>query len=317
MSRLDALVARLFRGRSDGMEPVLLDRHRIYILPSAGGLRFSLMLATMLLAAINYNLALGHALVFLLVGIGLAGMLHTFRNLYGLTIAPGRCEPVFVGETAYFSLLFGNDRMLPRPALELRAGNGEPVLAMIGGDSTATINLPVPATGRGWLELPRVRLATRSPLGLFTAWAYLRPAMRCLVYPQPIFNPLPPASPSPGGGERRGEAGDVDFAGFRDRQPADSRRHVAWKHSARRPVDAPLLVKQFAGGSEESLMLDWSACEPGQPPETRLGILAGWVLAAENAGLGYGLSLPSINIPPGSGGPHRQHCLEALALYRP
>jgi hypothetical protein len=62
-----------------------------------------LALVVMLLGAINYNLALGHALVFLLAGLGVVGMIHTFRNLFGLVITPGRCEPVFAGETAHFS----------------------------------------------------------------------------------------------------------------------------------------------------------------------------------------------------------------------
>ena len=42
--------------------------------------------------AINYNLSLGHALVFLLAGLGLVSMVHTFRNLVGLRITPGRAS---------------------------------------------------------------------------------------------------------------------------------------------------------------------------------------------------------------------------------
>ena len=76
----------------------------------------------MLTGAINYNLALGHALVFLLAGLALTGMVHAFRNLHGLTITPGRCTSVFAGEVAYFPLHLANDRNTPRLALELRAG---------------------------------------------------------------------------------------------------------------------------------------------------------------------------------------------------
>ena len=50
----------------------------------------------MLLGAINYTLALGYVLIFLLVGLGLNGMVHTFRNLYGLIIIPGRLNLCFV-----------------------------------------------------------------------------------------------------------------------------------------------------------------------------------------------------------------------------
>jgi uncharacterized protein (DUF58 family) len=311
------LKQQLFRWRSDGTAPLRLGQRRIFIIPSRGGLLFAAALIVMLIGAINYNLALGHALVFLLAGLGIVGMIHTFRNLYGLVITPGRCAPVFAGEIAHFQLTLDNERRSPRLALQLEAEAGNSVIAAVDGKKSTKINIPVGATKRGWLDLPRVRLATRYPLGLFTARAYLQPAMRCLIYPQPIAAPLPLSSPSPTGGERSGDGGQEDFAGFRQRQPADSPRHVAWKASARNAGEGPLLVKQFAGGAQVELILDWNLTDEALPNETRLGILTGWVLAAEAADLPCGLRLPSLDLPPASGEHHRQRCLEALALFQP
>ena len=121
----------LFRWRSDGTAPLRLGQRRIFIVPSRGGLLFALALVVMLLGAINYNLALGHALVFLLAGLGVAGMIHTFRNLFGLVITPGRCEPVFAGQTAFFPLALDNERSAPRLALELAATAELPIEAAI------------------------------------------------------------------------------------------------------------------------------------------------------------------------------------------
>jgi hypothetical protein len=115
------LQRRLFRWQSDGTAPLRLSQRRIFIIPTRGGLLFALALVVMLLGAINYNLALGHALVFLLAGLGIIGMVHTFRNLHGLIITPGRSEPVFAGEMAHFQLTRGNDRPSARLALELEA----------------------------------------------------------------------------------------------------------------------------------------------------------------------------------------------------
>jgi uncharacterized protein (DUF58 family) len=244
-------------------------------------------------------------------------MIHTFRNLYGLVITPGRSAPVFAGETAHFELRLDNDRASPRLALELAAESDKPAFAATEGGKGTKINIPVSATRRGWLALPRVRLSTRYPLGLFTAWAYLQPAMRCLIYPQPIAAPLPAPLPTPVGGEKSGDGGQEDFAGFRNRQPADSPRHVAWKASARSAGEGPLLIKQFAGGAQLELVIDWELTEPGLSDETRLGILTGWVLAAEAADAHYGLHLPGDEIPAGSGEAHRLRCLEALALCQP
>lgn len=307
----------LFRWQSDGTAPLRLGQRRIFILPSRGGLLFALALVVMLLGAINYNLALGHALVFLLAGLGIGGMIHTFRNLFGLVVTPGRCEPVFSGETAFFPLTLDNDRKTPRLGLELAADPSHPIDAAITGLANARVRVPLPAQHRGWLVLPRIRLATRYPLGLFTAWAYLQPDMRCLVYPAPIDSPLPATGAAHHGGVRHGNGGQEDFAGFRERQPADSPRHVAWKASARNGGEGPLLIKAFAGGAQNELILDWQHTDPALPTETRLGLMTGWILAAEASGTVYGLSLPNLSVPPAIGEQHRQRCLEALALFEP
>lgn len=317
MGLVAKLTQQLFRWQSDGSGPFRLGQRRVFILPTRAGLLFALALVVMQLAAINYTLALGHALVFLLAGVGIIGMVHTFRNLHGLLITPGRCEPVFAGETAHFQLSLGNDRITPRLALDLEGEAGQIVTAALDAQASANTAIPILARQRGWLELPRVRLSSRYPLGLFVAWSYLQPAMRCLVYPQPLASPLPAPSPTPAGGEHRGDAGQEDFAGFRDHQPADSPRHVAWKASAREAGERPLLIKQFAGGAQVELQLDWQLTDPSLPLEARLSQLAGWILAAQGEGCSYGLALAGESIPPGHGEAQQHRCLEALALFQP
>lgn len=312
-----SLREKLFRQRSDGTAPFVLGRQRIFILPSRSGVLYAVTLLVMLTGAINYNLALGHALVFLLAGLGIVGMLHGFGNLYGLRISPGRCAPVFVGETALFQLNLANDQRQARLGLHLEALDGLAVGTAIEASDSTQIALPVPAGRRGWLELPRVRLWSRYPLGLFTAWAYLQPAMRCLVYPAPISVPLPHAGSRDADGDIEGDGGQDDFAGFRERQANDSLRHVAWKLSARDDGQRPLLIKQFAGGAQQRLQLDWAATDPTLPPETRLSVLCAWVLAADAGGDIYSLHLPDREIAGGRGEKHRTRCLEALALCAP
>ena len=58
--------------------------------------------------------------------------------------------------------------------------------------SVAEAVLGVPAARRGWLDLGRVMLETRYPLGLFRAWSYLELEARALVYPRPERAALPP-----------------------------------------------------------------------------------------------------------------------------
>ena len=87
---------------------VYLSQRRVYILPSRQGLTFSLSLLVMLIGSINYNLSLGYLLTFLLAGVGIVSILHTFRNLAYLYISPGRAEPVFAGGEAHFQLHIEN-----------------------------------------------------------------------------------------------------------------------------------------------------------------------------------------------------------------
>lgn len=312
----DRLARHLLRRADDGTAPLRLGQRRIYILPSRAGLLFALLLFAMLLAAINYQLALGYALVFLLAGIALAGLLHTFRTLYGLSLACETAPPVFAGECAEFPLRLINHGGPDRPALLFRLGTQPPLAGAVAADSETSLGLSLPAPRRGWLAIPEIRLSTRYPLGLFEAWCYLRPARRCLVYPAPRPSPLPTggsgssALPHGAGGNRD------DFAGFRPRQPADPLQHVAWKISARQD-DGPLLVRQESAGDAGQLHLDWADTDAGLDTDSRLGQMVAWVLAAEAAGQSYALALPGETLAAGRGEAHCQHCLERLALALP
>lgn len=305
---------RLFRWQSDGTQPIRLGQRRIFILPSAGGLRYALLLIVMLLAAINYQLALGHALVFLLAGLGIVGMIHTFRNLHQLEITPVGSPPVFAGETALFRLQLHNTRPTPRPALCFQVPGEAPATVHLAGSAAGFVDIPVLARQRGRLPLPRLQLSSDYPLGLYRAWAYLQPAMSCTIYPRPLDTPLPPASATNDRGGLSGQGGEEDFSGLRERQPADSPRHVHWKASARDDGQRPLQVKQFADGARAELRLDWQLTLPADD-ETRLAQLCGWVLAAEAAGLSYALILPDAATPCAHGPDHCRLCLERLALY--
>jgi uncharacterized protein (DUF58 family) len=276
---------------------------------------FCAALLLMLIGAINYDLSLGHALVFLLAGVGLVGMVHTFRNLLALRLSPGRAEAVFAGDTAFFPIALENSHRQPRRALELSFGKHPSVSLDLPAGQRAVIEIPCPAPRRGRLDPGRITLSSRYPLGIFRAWSYPHPQLRCLVYPQPIDSPLPPPAAVAHHGQYHGQQGQEDFTGLRLRQPNDSPRHIAWKAVARDIESRPLLVKQFAGGAEPILWLDWSLLSEDHDMETRLSILAGWVISADRQRLRYGLRLPDREYSPDYGETHCHTCLEALALY--
>ncbi len=302
----------LFRIGPAESAPVVLGRRRIFVLPTAAGTGFAAALLVMLVAAINYNLSLGYALVFLLAGIAVVSILHAFRNLLGLSIRPARIDPVFAGSPARFRFLVTGSEDRDRWALRLVAGGAEAGFSVPAG-RTAEPELLVPSRKRGWLTPGRVTLETAYPLGLIRAWSIFTPDVKCLVYPTPEAAPPPlPEGTGTSSGLRRSAAGDDDFAGLRPHRAADSPRHVAWKAFAR---GGPLLTKHFSGSEAGNVILDWQATPANQPREARIARLAAWILAAETSGRAFSLNTPYASIGTGSGPHHAHACLKLLALF--
>lgn len=295
-----------------------LSRRRVYVLPTRAGLLYAAVVATMLVASINYALALGYALTFLLAALGLVSMLHTWRNLAHLVLRAGRADPVHAGELADFGLVVRNSGPLERWALELSVPDTAQLhLFDVGARAEPMISVALPTARRGWLEPPIFTIATRYPLGLWRAWAYWTPAARVLVYPQPESPAAPlPESAIVGGGAARARAGDDDLAAIRPYRAGDSPRRVAWKAMARTGSETPLTL-QFEGGWGGELELDWFALPSGLDTEARLRRLTRWVVDADAAGLRYALRLPDRAIAVDGGPAHRAACLEALALAVP
>jgi uncharacterized protein (DUF58 family) len=310
--RYSQLYNLLVRPRDPETGTIFLAQRRVYILPTRQGLSFALALVVMLIGSINYNLSLGYVLTFLLAGMGVVSILHTFRNLAHLHVSAGRVEPVFAGDIARFGLLLDNRRPVPRRSLELSAG-GATTRCDVPADRTEVAAVAVQAERRGWLQLPRVTLATRYPLGLLRAWAYVRPDMRAIVYPKPddALLPLALAVPDIGKAMSAGTGTD-DFAGLRQYQSGDSPRHVAWKAAARGET---LLTKVFAGRASMEMRFDWDGLPPELGAEARLSRLTRWVMLAHAGGLSYGIKLPGRELPLGSGLEHELACLKELALY--
>jgi uncharacterized protein (DUF58 family) len=305
----------------------LLDRRRVYIFPSRPGFILALMLIIILLGAINYDNALAYLLAFLLSGLVMVAMLHTFANLAGLRFLGARAEPVFVGDRAQFECLLDNDSGRHRLQLFLKHWPRKlnrhqrrylrqfETRFNISARTLGSASVAVDAERRGWLALERVTLHSQFPLGILRAWAYFQSDARCLVYPLPRGDlPLPVASAAATGSAAQTDLGNDDFAGLRPYRPGDPVRAIAWKSLAK---DQQLMVKRFHGQTTARLWLEWSAVSAISGTEARLSQLTAWVLEEEQRGSSYGLDIPDIHIEFGYGQQHRDACLRALALFKP
>ncbi len=300
----------LLRPATDGR--IVVDRRHIYILPTAHGIGFGLLLLLMLAGSINYSNSLGFMLTFLLVGVALVAMLQGYRNLLGLELVASAAEPVFAGEIARFPLHLHSPQGGERSALRIGFAAGEKVDSRLEEGAGAIALLPLVAERRGRLRPGRVRLASDHPLGLFEAWTWFDPGFQAIIYPRPESPaaPLPLSSAGEEEGEMSGD-GDDDFAGLRPYRHGDPLRHVAWKAVAR---GQPLLVKQFEGEEGSTLWFDWATLG-NMGVEQRLSRLCRWVVEAEGARVDYALRLPGFELAPDHGPQQRDRALSALAIY--
>lgn len=299
------------RRRDARDQPVELQRNRIFILPTRYGLLFALLGFVMLLGASNYNNSAGFLLTFLLLSVGLVSILHTYRNLAGLSFRAGRCPPVFCGDNAQYSVIVDNARGTTRYALGLLA-EGEFQYHDIPPTGEHRLLIRAETKRRGYRRLGTMTVVSRFPLGLFRAWSIISLDTACLVYPRPAVQASLHEDPGSSGTDRQSAShGDDDFLGYRDYQAGDSPRHIDWKAAAR---GQRLYTKQFAANEGDVLWLDWDACEDGNT-EARLSRLCRAVLDCDQRGRCYGLRLPGVTIAPDSGADHRDACLQALALF--
>ena len=298
-------------GRAHGSGWAELSARRIFILPTRAGLGYGLLLLVLLIGAINYNNNLVFGLTFLLAGLALVAMLHTYRNLAHLQLQAGQGRPGFVGEQVGFQIWLKAADGRARFAIELLTQDGRVASTHVDGKRGSSVWLTRPAERRGPVPLGLVRISGCFPLGIFYAWSRVEFDHNELAYPAPA---KPGPAPRQDGSRQQGSYGSdrgqghEDFRGFRPYHPGDSLRHVDWKAVAR---GQGMLTKEFGTTHSKDLWLDYE-----DTPETELEArLRRWVLEAERAQLRYGLRLPALCVEPGRGAAHRDRCLAALAQF--
>ncbi|OOG56719.1 DUF58 domain-containing protein [Rhodanobacter sp. C03] len=286
--------------------PIELHRRRIYIVPTGFGLGFSVLLLVMMVGALNYTNNAALLLTCLLGAASATSMLLAFRSLDRLRLSHIRAGHAVAGQPIELMLVFDSRRN--RSAIRVDLEHSRTAFA-IGASGSAEVKLTLPTAHRGWQMLPRLRLWSSWPLGLFRAWSWLHPEQSVLVWPRPEAAGPPPHAAADDARHMRLHQGD-ELAALRDYRVGDPQRHIAWKASARH---ANLLVKDFEQPqSRPQWQLDWRQL-PGLDHEARIARLARWLGEAQAQQRNYSLWLPGDEIASGSGPLHYARCMNALA----
>lgn len=267
----------------------------------------------MLVTSLNYSLALGFVATFLLAGLLAAALLHTFRNLAGLTVRPIGAAEAFAGQPMRFTLAAAAGA---RERIAIALATRDTKLQWIDIEAQAQVNvtIEIATLRRGRLPLGRVAVSSDFPLGLWRAWAYVHFPLDGIVYPAPEPGAPPPPLQGHGDGEASGTRGEEsDLAGLRIFVHGDPMQRVAWKTVA---AGRGWHTKTFdAAGGAGPAELDYAKLPAALPVEARVSRLTAWVLACEHAARPCALKLPRQHIPAGSGREHSRALLVALALF--
>lgn len=298
------------RPRQPDTLPQRIDRRRIYVLPTRFGLFVAVLLGAMLLGALNYNNNPALLLALLLGATGIASAISAHLQLSGVQVDAVSADPVTAGHPLRLRISLSRRDARARRGLRIEHHNAL-AFAHLEHDDQTEVDLDVPTTQRGWLDLDRIRLSTTQPLGLVRAWTWVWPDTPLLVYAAP--DTQAPALPEGGGDplHTRVHPSGEELHQLRPYRAGDPPRSIAWKHSARRDA---LLVREYERPVGLDVQLDWRHLAP-LPTEARIARLARWVDLAEREGRRYTLTLPGHPVlGPGSGNAHHHLCQRALAV---
>ena len=305
----------IFRATVPEAPPVTLVQRRIFILPTRQGYFFALHAAAPA-ARLDQLRALARASCSRSCSRAWAGvaMLHTWRNLAHLKLRPGRCDPVFAGETAHFGVTVETPSRT-RFAVAMRRRDEEPCSpTSTAGDDRRASSLPAAATRRGRVRCGRLEIFTRYPVGLFHAWSYVDFGLHGA---SSIRAPIPPPARRPRSRAATTEEGipvpgDEEFNMLRAYHAGDPPRQIAWKALAR---EQGLLTKEFNATASRELWLDWDEARGRRPRGAPVGALP---LGDRGRAPRPELRPAPARAPrsrPARGEAHRTRCLEALALF--
>ena len=257
-----------------------------------------------------------YVLLSLLLAVLVVSGISSKRNVAGLAVTLEGPEELFALEPARFALTLRNDAPRERTAILVRRGvEGGPWLFPTlapGGRAVRQVDLVFPRRG---LQTPGPLLVYSGyPIGLFRkGWRHAAGEAR-LVFPRPLFLPLP----EPGSSRRDDDGNRADRRGrgagirnLREGLPGDDPRDVHWPQTARQGI--PIVKERDAEESRVAVVVVDGAVEF----ERGVAEAAGAVLTLLDRGDRVGLLAGRLFVPPGSGAAQRRTLLGALAAAEP
>lgn len=306
-------LARWLDRRQPAAQQLTLTQGLIYILPSRFGCWFALLILLLYLLGTNYQNNLMLLVSFVLLSIFLCVMLLAFFNLYRLQLSVVRDADTYAPKAAILILQLTalQAQMLH---ISLKGQRQTQLLSLLQG--TQTFELPMPPLSRGCYPLPRLRVSSCYPLGLFQAWSYPALLAQIWVYPTPLASvQADDALVTEHEKSTQASAVAVQLAEpntLKLYQAGDSPRQIFWKRLPAAPQQP--VVRQR--NQHAAVLPEWVQVPPlqGVALEQALSRACQQLLLLEQQGKAYGLQTATLRIAPSGGALHLSRCLQELAL---
>lgn len=293
------------------------EQSRVYILPTRYGIAYLVFLFFLFVLANAFEGDIGFALVFFLASFYLVGLVHTHYNLAGLEVSEVKAAGGFAHEPIAVEIRLKNPSRWRRGGL-IVAVPGEAVSVdrtEISERSEGKILVTFQAAKRGRHELPRFKIFSVHPVGLFRAWLWVSPAGTYAAYPAPAGSKAWSEAGlnfGDGAAGAKKKRGGEDFHGLRVYQAGDSLKHVHWRAHAK---GYPVMTKVFAGEAGGEVAFTWDDVAHLTDIEAKLSQLSLWIIIAKDKRLTFTLKIPGTVIAAAPAAENYHRALEALADY--
>ena len=299
-------------------------KERIFLVPTFQGLILAAGCLAFFTQSILYGHDISYGLAVTLITLTLVSGVLGNNNLKQLSIQSCKIIPGPENSDLRCSIRFSSCGKEAHLALKIsltessKKGWRQKKLATIRlpevviGENRA-ISIYMRATQRGIYSIPRVRVESRFPLGLFVAWRTYSNLGEYFIYPQPnITHCYNHKEGQNHYGDTTNPFGnDGDFSDFRRLREGESMNRVDWKVLAR--TDR-YVVREFLDGSNNRKLISWFDCNQ-ENDEDKLRQLSGQLFDCSRKGDVFALALPGEQTSWGTSQEHLYLCLRKLAEF--
>jgi uncharacterized protein (DUF58 family) len=284
-----------------------LSLRRIFILPTALGWLWAAVGGFLYIVGVNTSSNIPLILGFLMLALQLLAIFFTAQTLHNLILTWPKQLEGWAGEQIAINIQITIAKGRRNLGLQL----GPRGSRWQGICEAGSQQIPVLWQGqnRGLYKLPRLRIDSQAPLGLWVCWVRLQLNSEVLLYPAPIpglINEVPYPKTN-GSNQYKPSLEPHDFHSLQPHRPEEGPQRLAWKQLARGHGE---FSKRFEAPGANTVLISPKA---GIAKEQALSAIAAWIKHANHSAI-YGVKFEHIEINPSHGNEHRRNCLRRLAL---